>query len=158
MPLEYFSCWSWLYCVLSAGRGCQTAQWWRHPSRDLRAAKRLPVLSSWCHQRTGPKPMPHCSVVHCTTFPGLFLDLNYSILCSIQVNTVVSGALDRLHYEKDPCVKYDIGRKLWIYLHRDRSQEEFGNFWKNKCNNYRRQCQGPGEMWHKDVPQSLKCK
>ena len=44
----------------------------------------------------------------------------------MQVNTVVSGALDRLHYEKDPCVKYDIGRKLWIYLHRDRSQEEFG--------------------------------
>ncbi|XP_056449781.1 nuclear factor related to kappa-B-binding protein isoform X2 [Gadus chalcogrammus] len=44
---------------------------------------------------------------------------------SAQVNTVVSGALDRLHYEKDPCVKYDIGRKLWIYLHRDRSQEEF---------------------------------
>uniref|UniRef100_A0A8B9ZH94 Nuclear factor related to kappa-B-binding protein n=1 Tax=Anas platyrhynchos TaxID=8839 RepID=A0A8B9ZH94_ANAPL len=45
---------------------------------------------------------------------------------SAQVNTVVSGALDRLHYEKDPCVKYDIGRKLWIYLHRDRSEEEFG--------------------------------
>uniref|UniRef100_A0A8C7TXF3 Nuclear factor related to kappaB binding protein n=1 Tax=Oncorhynchus mykiss TaxID=8022 RepID=A0A8C7TXF3_ONCMY len=44
---------------------------------------------------------------------------------SAQVNTVVSGALDRLHYEKDPCVKYDIGRKLWIYLHRDRGQEEF---------------------------------
>lgn len=44
----------------------------------------------------------------------------------LQVNTVVSGALDRLHYEKDPCVKYDIGRKLWIYLHRDRSEEEFG--------------------------------
>nr|XP_020454369.1 nuclear factor related to kappa-B-binding protein [Monopterus albus] len=44
---------------------------------------------------------------------------------STQVNTVVSGALDRLHYEKDPCVKYDIGRKLWIYLHRHRSQEEF---------------------------------
>lgn len=43
-----------------------------------------------------------------------------------QVNTVVSGALDRLHYEKDPCVKYDIGRKLWIYLHRDRTEEEFG--------------------------------
>ncbi|XP_060643602.2 nuclear factor related to kappa-B-binding protein isoform X1 [Anolis sagrei] len=44
---------------------------------------------------------------------------------SAQVNTVVSGALDRLHYEKDPCVKYDTGRKLWIYLHRDRSEEEF---------------------------------
>uniref|UniRef100_A0A4W3H1W3 Nuclear factor related to kappaB binding protein n=1 Tax=Callorhinchus milii TaxID=7868 RepID=A0A4W3H1W3_CALMI len=45
---------------------------------------------------------------------------------SAQINTVVSGALDRLHYEKDPCVKYDIGRKLWIYLHRNRSEEEFG--------------------------------
>ncbi|KAJ7305034.1 hypothetical protein JRQ81_010817 [Phrynocephalus forsythii] len=44
---------------------------------------------------------------------------------SAQVNTVVSGALDRLHYEKDPCVKYDTGRRLWIYLHRDRSEEEF---------------------------------
>ncbi|XP_069894476.1 nuclear factor related to kappa-B-binding protein isoform X4 [Dipodomys merriami] len=48
-----------------------------------------------------------------------------SDVTSTQVNTVVSGALDRLHYEKDPCVKYDIGRKLWIYLHRDRSEEEF---------------------------------
>ena len=47
-------------------------------------------------------------------------------ILNFQVNTVVSGALDRLHYEKDPCVKYDIGRKLWIYLHRDRSEEEFG--------------------------------
>ncbi|KAB0405052.1 hypothetical protein E2I00_012261 [Balaenoptera physalus] len=46
-------------------------------------------------------------------------------ICTESVNTVVSGALDRLHYEKDPCVKYDIGRKLWIYLHRDRSEEEF---------------------------------
>eukprot|EP00061_Rhincodon_typus_P010782 g35323.t1 len=44
---------------------------------------------------------------------------------SAQINTVVSGALDRLHYEKDPCVKYDIGRKLWIYLHRNRTEEEF---------------------------------
>ncbi|XP_070622028.1 nuclear factor related to kappa-B-binding protein isoform X2 [Erythrolamprus reginae] len=44
---------------------------------------------------------------------------------SAQVNTVVSGALDRLHYEKDPCVKYDTGRKLWIYLHRNRSEDEF---------------------------------
>lgn len=43
-----------------------------------------------------------------------------------QINTVVSGALDRLHYEKDPCVKYDVNRKLWIYLHRSRAEEEFG--------------------------------
>ncbi|GAB1608858.1 nuclear factor related to kappa-B-binding protein-like [Argonauta hians] len=42
-----------------------------------------------------------------------------------QINTVVSGALDRLHYEKDPCVKYDVNRKLWIYLHRCRTEQEF---------------------------------
>ncbi|XP_074652281.1 uncharacterized protein LOC141906799 [Tubulanus polymorphus] len=42
-----------------------------------------------------------------------------------QINTVVSGALDRLHYEKDPCVKYDVNRKLWIYLHRNRIETEF---------------------------------
>ncbi|CAN7984586.1 unnamed protein product [Ixodes hexagonus] len=42
-----------------------------------------------------------------------------------QIHTVVSGALDRLHYEKDPCVKYDVNRKLWIYLHRSRTEDEF---------------------------------
>ncbi|XP_070551804.1 nuclear factor related to kappa-B-binding protein-like [Ptychodera flava] len=42
-----------------------------------------------------------------------------------QINTVVSGALDRLHYEKDPCVKYDTHKKLWIYLHRNRAEAEF---------------------------------
>ncbi|XP_060084113.1 nuclear factor related to kappa-B-binding protein-like isoform X2 [Ylistrum balloti] len=42
-----------------------------------------------------------------------------------QINVVVSGALDRLHSEKDPCVKYDVNRKLWIYLHRSRAEEEF---------------------------------
>lgn len=41
------------------------------------------------------------------------------------LNSVVSGALDRLHYENDPCVKYDTPRKLWIYLHRNRNEEEF---------------------------------
>ena len=42
------------------------------------------------------------------------------------LHSVVSGALDRLHYEADPCVKYDSGRKVWIYLHRHRSEAEFG--------------------------------
>eukprot|EP00731_Ephydatia_muelleri_P033829 Em0039g15a len=31
-----------------------------------------------------------------------------------QLNNAVSGALDRLHYEKDPCVRYDNARKLWM--------------------------------------------
>ena len=38
-----------------------------------------------------------------------------------QINNIVSGALDRLHYEKDPCVKYNLNKKQWIYLHRNRS-------------------------------------
>lgn len=36
------------------------------------------------------------------------------------MNSIVSGALDRLHYEQDPCVKYDAERKLWLYLHKYR--------------------------------------
>lgn len=36
------------------------------------------------------------------------------------LNSIVSGALDRLHYEPDPCVKYDSEKKLWIYLHKNR--------------------------------------
>ena len=33
----------------------------------------------------------------------------------------VSGALDRLHYESDQCVRYDSDRKLWIYQHAERT-------------------------------------
>jgi hypothetical protein len=43
-----------------------------------------------------------------------------------ELHNAVSGALDRLHYENDPCVKYDAKRKIWIYLHRGRTLEEFG--------------------------------
>lgn len=42
-----------------------------------------------------------------------------------QLSQVVSGALDRLHYERDPCVQYDADRKLWVYLHADREEEDF---------------------------------
>ena len=45
-----------------------------------------------------------------------------------KINNIVSGALDRLHYQKDPCVKYDSHNKLWIYLHRNRSVDYPG--WK----------------------------
>lgn len=41
------------------------------------------------------------------------------------LQTIVSGALDRMHTENDPCVKYDPKRKIWIYLHRSRTEEEF---------------------------------
>ena len=56
-----------------------------------------------------------------------------SLLAS-QLNNAVSGALDRLHYEKDPCVRYDSARKVWIYLHRGRSEEDFGECgWVCRC-------------------------
>ena len=45
------------------------------------------------------------------------------------ISNLVSGALDRLHYERDPCVKYDQERKLWIYLHKDRGLDYAG--WRN---------------------------
>lgn len=41
------------------------------------------------------------------------------------INSVVSGALDRLHSEEDPCVHYDSGFKLWVHIHRGRTEEDF---------------------------------
>lgn len=64
------------------------------------------------------------------TFPIRYLLTQDNFLyCMFKIHTVVSGALDRLHYERDPCVKYDSNRKVWIYLHRNRSEEEFGKIW-----------------------------
>ena len=44
------------------------------------------------------------------------------------VHSVVSGALDRLHYEPDPCVKFSSSRKMWVYLHRNRSEHDFSEY------------------------------
>nr|XP_014097055.2 uncharacterized protein LOC106622416 isoform X1 [Bactrocera oleae]XP_014097056.2 uncharacterized protein LOC106622416 isoform X1 [Bactrocera oleae]XP_014097057.2 uncharacterized protein LOC106622416 isoform X1 [Bactrocera oleae] len=41
------------------------------------------------------------------------------------LQTTVSGALDRMHTEHDPCVRYDPKRKIWIYLHRNRTEDDF---------------------------------
>lgn len=41
------------------------------------------------------------------------------------IQSIVSGALDRMHTEQDPCIKYDTKRKLWIYVHRNRSEDDF---------------------------------
>lgn len=42
-----------------------------------------------------------------------------------QLNQVVSGALDRLHYEDDACVRYDPETKHWCYLHNSRKVTDF---------------------------------
>jgi len=39
------------------------------------------------------------------------------------ISSIVSGALDRLHYMTDACVKYDNQKKLWLYLHLDRNDQ-----------------------------------
>ncbi|KAL5984017.1 hypothetical protein ACLOJK_018119 [Asimina triloba] len=57
----------------------------------------------------------------------LIRDSQYIVenISDAQLNQIVSGALDRLHYERDPCVQFDAERKLWVYLHRDREEEDF---------------------------------
>ncbi|KAH8244647.1 hypothetical protein KR026_004906 [Drosophila bipectinata] len=65
---------------------------------------------------------------------GTRAEISELLKCSQYVNpqaadnvlqTIVSGALDRMHGGQDPCVKYDARRKIWIYLHRNRSEAEF---------------------------------
>ncbi|KAH8278703.1 hypothetical protein KR018_007519 [Drosophila ironensis] len=65
---------------------------------------------------------------------GTRSEISELLKCSQYVNplaadnvlqTIVSGALDRMHGGQDPCVKYDARRKIWIYLHRNRGEEEF---------------------------------
>ncbi|KAK4339176.1 hypothetical protein RND71_040638 [Anisodus tanguticus] len=41
-------------------------------------------------------------------------------ISDLQVSQVVSGALDRLHYENDLCERFDKEWRLWAYLHGDR--------------------------------------
>ncbi|CAL5334270.1 unnamed protein product [Camellia sinensis] len=56
-----------------------------------------------------------------------------------QLNQVVSGALDRLHYERDPCVQFDGERKLWVYLHREREEEDFEDDGTSSTKKWKRQ-------------------
>ena len=60
----------------------------------------------------------------------LLRDSQYIVndVAEAQLNMVVSGALDRLHAEVDPCVRFDAEQKLWIYLHRRRKESNFGTF------------------------------
>ncbi|KAI3924027.1 hypothetical protein MKW92_004250 [Papaver armeniacum] len=60
---------------------------------------------------------------------ALIRDSQYIVehVSDFELNQVTSGALDRLHYELDPCVRYRSDRKLWVYLHKDRDAEEFAD-------------------------------
>ncbi|XP_048322333.1 uncharacterized protein LOC125419884 isoform X2 [Ziziphus jujuba] len=63
-----------------------------------------------------------------------------------QVNQVVSGALDRLHYERDPCVQFDGERKLWVYLHREREEEDFADDGTSSTKKWKRQKKDASEQ------------
>mmetsp|Transcript_19661 Transcript_19661/g.75432 ORF Transcript_19661/g.75432 Transcript_19661/m.75432 type:complete len:922 (-) Transcript_19661:22-2787(-) len=45
-----------------------------------------------------------------------------------KLHQVVSGALDRLHAEEDPCVRFYSDQQLWAYLHRRREEANFPTF------------------------------
>ncbi|XP_057955421.1 uncharacterized protein LOC131149200 [Malania oleifera] len=64
-----------------------------------------------------------------------------------QVNQVVSGALDRLHYERDPCVQFDGERKLWVYLHREREEEDFEDDGTSSTKKWKRQKKDASEQF-----------
>lgn len=64
-----------------------------------------------------------------------------------QVNQIVSGALDRLHYERDPCVQFDGERKLWVYLHREREEEDFEDDGTSSTKKWKRQKKETGEQF-----------
>ena len=57
----------------------------------------------------------------------LLKDSQYLVneLDSASLTTTVSGALDRLQNEPDASVRFDSNKKIWIYLHRDRTAEDF---------------------------------
>ena len=44
-----------------------------------------------------------------------------------KISPVVSSALDRLHSEPDPCVRFDPEQRVWVYLHRHRTVNDFGS-------------------------------
>uniref|UniRef100_A0A2P2M560 DEUBAD domain-containing protein n=1 Tax=Rhizophora mucronata TaxID=61149 RepID=A0A2P2M560_RHIMU len=78
----------------------------------------------------------------------LIRDSQYIVedVSNTQVNQIVSGALDRLHYERDPCVQFDGERKLWVYLHREREEEDFEDDGTSSTKKWKRQKKEPSEQ------------
>ncbi len=52
---------------------------------------------------------------------------------------LVSGALDRLQTEGDPCVRYDSAKKLWVGLHRGRSEQDFARIFQERKRQQKKQ-------------------
>ncbi|KAL2649269.1 hypothetical protein R1flu_017397 [Riccia fluitans] len=80
----------------------------------------------------------------------LIRDSQYIVddVSDLQINQVVSGALDRLHYERDPCVRFDGDRKLWMYLHTERQEEDFDDDGTYSTKRWKKPRKGSGDGSH----------
>ncbi|OAY85535.1 Nuclear factor [Ananas comosus] len=122
----------------------------------LRRGGGKPTSKARDHYMLKPDRPPHVTVLclvrdAAARLPGsigtradvctLIRDSQYIVenVTDAQVNQVVSGALDRLHYERDPCVQFDSDRKLWVYLHRDREEEDFEDDGTSSTKKWKRQ-------------------
>lgn len=108
---------------LRKGGGKPTAKAREHP---ILKPDRPPHVTILCLVRDAAARLPG-SIGTRADVCTLIRDSQYVVedVADEEVNKVVSGALDRLHYERDPCVQFQSERKLWVYLHKDREEEDF---------------------------------
>ncbi|XP_020701799.1 uncharacterized protein LOC110113519 isoform X1 [Dendrobium catenatum] len=126
----------------------------------LRRCGGKPTSKARDHYMLKPDRPPHVTVLclvrdAAARLPGgigtradvctLIRDSQYIVedVTDAQVNQVISGALDRLHYERDPCVQFDGERKLWVYLHGDREEEDFEDDGTSSTKKWKRQRKDP---------------
>lgn len=112
--------------TVSPLRRCSGKPSYRRREHFMLKANRPPHVTVLCLVRDAAARLPGGAGTRadvCT----LVRDSEYIVeeLSDAQLSQVVSGALDRLHYESDPCVRFDGDRKLWVYLHGDREEEDF---------------------------------
>lgn len=112
--------------TVSPLRRCSGKPSYRRREHFMLKADRPPHVTVLCLVRDAAARLPG-SVGTRADVCTLVRDSEYIVedLSDEQLSPVVSGALDRLHYESDPCVRFDGDRKLWVYLHGDREEEDF---------------------------------
>ncbi|KAF3442058.1 hypothetical protein FNV43_RR15974 [Rhamnella rubrinervis] len=112
--------------TVSPLRRCSGKPSYRRREHFMLKADRPPHVTVLCLVRDAAARLPG-SVGTRADVCTLVRDSEYIVedLSDEQLSPVVSGALDRLHYESDPCVRFDGDRKLWVYLHGDREEDDF---------------------------------
>ncbi|GMG98217.1 hypothetical protein Nepgr_000057 [Nepenthes gracilis] len=129
---------------LRRGGGKPAAKARDHP---MLKRERPPHVTILCLVRDAAARLPG-SVGTRADVCALIRDSQYIVedISDAQVNQVVSGALDRLHYERDPCVQFDGERKLWVYLHRKREEEDFEDDGTSSTKKWKRQKKDANEQ------------